>query len=146
MICTLTADRDSCQRDSGGPELIKGSNAEEDVQVGVISWGLGCATNIFPGVSARISTAYDWIRIEVCERSTAPPSDFECEHSDKDRVETNDTDLNTTSTVLPSNSPSPSSSVSDVDSNTAKDVDSVSSGAASLSRHTLMVLVAWLWW
>lgn len=83
MICTLAADKDSCQRDSGGAEIIKGSDAMTDLQVGVISWGLGCATNIFPGVSARVSTAYDWIRKEVCDRSTDPPSNFECE---KDNV------------------------------------------------------------
>eukprot|EP00804_Cyclotella_cryptica_P019895 CCRYP_007809-RA/>CCRYP_007809-RA protein AED:0.00 eAED:0.00 QI:427/1/1/1/0.25/0/5/3049/350 len=85
MICTLGIDKDACQRDSGGPLIIKGDNSTgaDDVQVGVISWGLGCATDIFPGVSARVSNAQNWIRQEVCNRSTDPPSDFQCQHSDK---------------------------------------------------------------
>ncbi|KAL7522734.1 hypothetical protein ACHAWX_007415 [Stephanocyclus meneghinianus] len=51
MICTLGIDKDACQRDSGGPLIVKGDNSTgaDDVQVGVISWGLGCATDIFPG-------------------------------------------------------------------------------------------------
>ena len=46
MICTLAYDEeaDSCQRDSGGPEVIKGfsSTGADDILVGVISWGKCC--------------------------------------------------------------------------------------------------------
>lgn len=34
----------------GGPIIIKGSNPSEDIQVGVSSWGYGCASPDFPGV------------------------------------------------------------------------------------------------
>lgn len=44
--------------DSGGPlvfKIIQGA----DVQVGVVSWGMGCAHEDFPGVYSRVSSAYD---------------------------------------------------------------------------------------
>mmetsp|Transcript_11704 Transcript_11704/g.17714 ORF Transcript_11704/g.17714 Transcript_11704/m.17714 type:complete len:86 (-) Transcript_11704:11-268(-) len=40
--------QESCQGDSGGPLII--SNGEENVQVGIVSWGIGCASKHFPGL------------------------------------------------------------------------------------------------
>lgn len=57
MMCAATPAKDSCQGDSGGP-LIEASSGK---QVGVVSWGAGCADPVYPGVYARVSTAYDWI-------------------------------------------------------------------------------------
>jgi hypothetical protein len=37
------------QQRKGGPSTIPGSTAAEDVLVGVNSWGIGCATKVFPG-------------------------------------------------------------------------------------------------
>merc|ERR1719291_735002 len=56
MLCAhdFKNGEDSCQGDSGGPLV------QDDVLVGVVSWGLGCATSSFPGVYARVSRAYDW--------------------------------------------------------------------------------------
>ena len=48
MLCAWGEDRDACQGDSGGPLIYTGSTAGEDVQVGVVSWGLGCAQPDFP--------------------------------------------------------------------------------------------------
>ena len=77
-ICTFQPGKDSCQGDSGkfllfsflcreicfsyfiksqlllflpgGPLIIPGSNASQDKLIGVVSWGIGCATNEYPGV------------------------------------------------------------------------------------------------
>ena len=57
--------------DSGGPLIMKGGSPGEDVQIGVVSWGIGCA--YLPGVFSRTSSAYDWIREVVCEDSAEPP-------------------------------------------------------------------------
>jgi trypsin len=49
MICAASPSKDSCQGDSGGPLILKGSSAATDIQVGIVSWGYGCAD---PSVSA----------------------------------------------------------------------------------------------
>lgn len=57
--------KDSCQGDSGGP--IFSENDDGSVtQVGVVSWGDGCAEADHPGVYARISGVSDWIKDTVC--------------------------------------------------------------------------------
>lgn len=78
MLCAKDNGEDACQGDSGGPLIIRGKDGSgaDDVQVGIVSWGVGCANKNFPGVYARISEAYDWIKDEVCSRSQDPPSDL----------------------------------------------------------------------
>ena len=46
---------DSCQGDSGGP-MFRKDDAGEWVQVGIVSWGEGCARPGFPGVYTEVST------------------------------------------------------------------------------------------
>ncbi|KAG7304661.1 hypothetical protein JYU34_010003 [Plutella xylostella] len=62
MICAGILDvggKDACQMDSGGP-LYYG-----DVLVGVVSWGYGCGSPRFPGVSIKVSAFTDWIVANV---------------------------------------------------------------------------------
>jgi len=81
MLCTFSEDKDACQGDSGGPLVIRGNDSmgADDVQIGITSWGLFCATNIFPGVYSRVSSAYSWIKSAVCIYSEDPPSHLSCE-------------------------------------------------------------------
>ena len=78
MICAWSNDQDACKGDSGGPMIRAGESVIDDVQIGIISWGLGCALDSFPGVYGRISLEYDWIVQNVCEMSKSPPSYFGC--------------------------------------------------------------------
>jgi len=83
MLCArvVGGGEDACQGDSGGPLVVKGGSAtsNQDVQVGVVSWGVGCAHQNFPGVYSRISSAYDWIEREVCRGSNfATDAGFNC--------------------------------------------------------------------
>lgn len=55
-VCAEAFLGDSCQGDSGGP--LFGTLADgRRVQVGIVSYGLGCATPLFPGVYAEVNNA-----------------------------------------------------------------------------------------
>jgi len=77
MICAgRTTDGisfDACNGDGGGPLI----NKETGVQVGVVSWGYGCANPNYPGVYSRVSSQYDWMESIM--------KDFNCV-SDKDCI------------------------------------------------------------
>jgi len=45
---------DTCQGDSGGPFFVP--DGPDWVQVGVVSWGIGCARRRFPGVYTRLAS------------------------------------------------------------------------------------------
>mmetsp|Transcript_43664 Transcript_43664/g.91878 ORF Transcript_43664/g.91878 Transcript_43664/m.91878 type:complete len:145 (-) Transcript_43664:599-1033(-) len=57
MICARDQGEDACQRDSGGPLVIHLDSG--DIQIGVVSWGIGCAHRDFPGVYARVSAQFN---------------------------------------------------------------------------------------
>lgn len=54
--------KDSCQGDSGGPVVSK----ETGIQIGIVSFGKGCARKDYPGVYVRVASATvrDWIKKE----------------------------------------------------------------------------------
>ena len=55
-VCAETLGGDSCQGDSGGP--LFGTLADGRlVQVGIVSYGLGCAVPAFPGVYGEVNNA-----------------------------------------------------------------------------------------
>ena len=82
MLCAADTNEDSCSGDSGGPLLIKGNDPSgaEDVQIGIVSWGFGCADPMFPGVYSRVSGAYEWITRVVCSRSDDIQDGFDCDN------------------------------------------------------------------
>lgn len=51
---------DSCQGDSGGP-IIRKRRKGSDLQVGIVSWGHGCARPGLPGVYTKASHIKKWI-------------------------------------------------------------------------------------
>jgi secreted trypsin-like serine protease len=59
QLCAGTGGTDACQGDSGGPLVLRAGEAP--VQVGVVSWGLGCGRPENPGVYMRVSAYADWI-------------------------------------------------------------------------------------
>ena len=56
MLCAGEAGKDSCEGDSGGPLTYN------DVHIGIVSWGQGCALPGYPGVYAQTDAFLDFIR------------------------------------------------------------------------------------
>jgi len=57
-LCAFTSGVDSCQGDSGGPLFITENG--NFVQVGIVSYGRGCAAE-FPGVYTKVESYSNWI-------------------------------------------------------------------------------------
>jgi len=52
---------DACQGDSGGPMIWRGDQDSAFTQIGIVSWGQGCARKGYPGVYTRMGRYVDWI-------------------------------------------------------------------------------------
>lgn len=88
MLCAGRASGgiDTCQGDSGGPLVVRRNGAW--TQVGVTSWGIGCARPNYYGVYTRVSAYADWIAQIMaegvpCGLGTVPanfvvPNNFTC--------------------------------------------------------------------
>lgn len=64
MICAAAPGKDTCQGDSGGP-IFASNHAGGVIQVGITSFGIGCAQAAYPGVYTRVSRYNDWVRSYV---------------------------------------------------------------------------------
>src|SRR5262249_22043177 len=65
--------KDSCQGDSGGPLIMNDANGCP-WQVGIVSWGEGCAERKAYGVYTRISHYADWIQNHTGALTGATPA------------------------------------------------------------------------
>jgi len=74
MVCAGGDGKDSCQGDSGGPMVAQVDG--EWVQYGIVSFGFGCGD--FPGVYARVSAEYDWMKAFVCDKDPDAGPSWEC--------------------------------------------------------------------
>jgi trypsin len=62
MICAGYDEgaKDSCQGDSGGPLMVKNAD-QQNILVGVVSWGHGCALPEKYGVYSKVNSVIDWV-------------------------------------------------------------------------------------
>lgn len=73
VLCAgvLDGGKDSCQGDSGGPLMqpVQRDGVPNFYQIGIVSYGIGCARADVPGVYTRVQTFVDWIGQRVAERT-----------------------------------------------------------------------------
>jgi trypsin len=62
---------------SGGPLIIPGASPEQDVQVGIVSFGTTYCIQAKSDVYARVSNQFDWIKKNLCSKSKSETS-FDC--------------------------------------------------------------------
>ncbi|XP_076054848.1 trypsin-1-like [Oratosquilla oratoria] len=65
-LCAGGHERDACQGDSGGPLVTcregKSMTSKDCSLSGVVSWGLGCATDGVPGIYTQTSYYNSWVK------------------------------------------------------------------------------------
>lgn len=68
MLCAGLAEggKDACSGDSGGPLVVERASADDSnetewVEVGIVSWGRGCALPDSYGVYTRVSQVHAWV-------------------------------------------------------------------------------------
>jgi len=71
MICAWTEGKDACNGDSGGALVVQ-EPCGHFAQVGVVSWGLGCA--VYPNVYSRVTQQLNWISGKLQGQTCPAPS------------------------------------------------------------------------
>ena len=63
VVASFEGGIDSCSGDSGGPLLDYNASDDESapLQVGIVSWGVGCGREGYPGVYVDLAAYNDWI-------------------------------------------------------------------------------------
>lgn len=67
MLCAGFAGggKDACQGDSGGPLVVPNAQKNGYVQVGIVSWGEGCALSGYYGVYTAVPRFKNWIENQI---------------------------------------------------------------------------------
>lgn len=68
MMCAAREGADSCKGDSGGPLVMRGGATDgSDLQIGIVSFGVGCAHVKYPGVYTDVRQLHPWITEKLAD-------------------------------------------------------------------------------
>jgi transmembrane serine protease 9 len=67
MICTYNPGKDTCQGDSGGSIDYLNPANNLNYAIGVVSFGVGCASTGYPGVYAKVVNYLPWIETTTAD-------------------------------------------------------------------------------
>ena len=79
MICAgdiANGGLDSCQGDSGGPLVVESIDQNETQQIGIVSFGFGCAAPNNPGVYTKVANYTEWISAQINGVSSVYGTDY----------------------------------------------------------------------
>lgn len=68
MVCAadlVNGGLDSCQGDSGGPLLVESNSEQNTQQIGIVSFGQGCAVQGKAGVYTKVANYKNWIDANI---------------------------------------------------------------------------------
>lgn len=68
IICTISPGKGSCEGDSGGPLTVFSASNGRSIQVGIVSYGVGCARPQEPAQYTRVHGYINWIRQVLRQR------------------------------------------------------------------------------
>jgi secreted trypsin-like serine protease len=77
--------KDSCRGDSGGPMVVDRGGGSW-IQIGIVSWGVGCGRPSFPGAYTRISAFADWVRNAIGRDLVVTPDEIASDQSERPQI------------------------------------------------------------
>ena len=72
-FCAAREGYDACQGDSGGPLFVSNDDSSY-TQVGIVSYGYGCADPDHPGIYTDVAHYMGWIKNQVCTGLSLSPN------------------------------------------------------------------------
>lgn len=84
-LCAGGREQDTCQGDSGGPLMLRRPDSGRWLQLGIVSWGIGCGRQGLPAIYTRVSKHLTFLwnvtRGELCQKADDTRAAFNETHA-----------------------------------------------------------------